>query len=486
MRPTEKDIEELLKKSHYLEVINGFATQLLEASKVDDILWSIAKHAIAKLGYVDCVVYLYDKEKNELQQRAAHGPKNPIDFDINNPIRLKVGEGIVGHVALTGKAEIISNTTIDKRYKVDDIERLSEITVPILSEGKVIGVIDSEHPEPDYFTDQDLQILTTIAAMASSKIVESQIQETLKNHKKELERRVEKQTFEIQSTLEKLQLSHDFIIKTNSDNERLLKELKDSISYAKTIQKAIFPSYSIIQRYFPEFFIYYQPKDIVAGDFYWFEKPISRTLPRNSESNTTNSRSNETLLFAVADCTGHGVPGAMISVMCHNALNRSVHEMGLTEPGEILNNTRKLILQEFRNSGQELKDGMDIGLCALRENYLEFAGANNSLWLIRDDELIEIKGDRQPVGNFITSNEFLTHSIEVQKGDIIYLFSDGYRDQFGGSSDRRYKTETFRQFILSIHALPMSEQKERLENEFIDWKGKLDQVDDVCVFALKI
>ncbi|PJA07397.1 MAG: hypothetical protein COX70_06785 [Flavobacteriales bacterium CG_4_10_14_0_2_um_filter_32_8] len=256
------------------------------------------------------------------------------------------------------------------------------------------------------------------------------------------------------------------------------KEILDSITYAKRIQSAILPPNKVVKEYLKESFIIYKPKDIVAGDFYWME------------------HKNGKILFAVADCTGHGVPGAMVSVVCNNALNRSVREHGLTDPGKILDKSREIVVQEFEKSDQEVQDGMDIALCSLsfesplegreRGVILQYAGAHNPLWIIRNGELLETKGDKQPIGKFENVVPFTTHTFELQENDIIYIFSDGYVDQFGGEKGKKFKTKSFRELLLEICSNPMEEQKILIEKAFDAWKGSNDQVDDVCVIGVRI
>lgn len=252
------------------------------------------------------------------------------------------------------------------------------------------------------------------------------------------------------------------------------KEITDSITYAKRIQGAILPSSKSIKENLPDSFVYYQPKDIVAGDFYWFEKH------------------NDKLLFAVADCTGHGVPGAMVSVICNNGLNRAVREYGLTKPSEILDKTREIILQEFSKSEDDVKDGMDIALCKLeqKDNHweLQFAGANNPLWLIKKDtqEIIEYKGDKQPIGRSDEIEKFTNHSIILEEGDSIYIFSDGYVDQFGGQKGKKLKKSNLKKIVQSFQKETMDKQGFILSTKFNEWKGKLEQVDDVCFVGVRI
>jgi len=253
------------------------------------------------------------------------------------------------------------------------------------------------------------------------------------------------------------------------------KEIVDSINYAKRIQTAILPPDSLILENFNNSFVLYKPKDIVAGDFYWFEKH------------------NNTLLLAAADCTGHGVPGAMVSVVCNNALNRSVWEFGLSDPGKILDKTREIVVQEFMKSDEDVKDGMDIALCSFeRKNDIsvtvKYAGAYNPLWIIRKGatKIEEVKGNKQPIGVFELSSPFLTHKIKLAKGDTIYMFTDGYSDQFGGEKGKKFKSGNFKALLLSIINQPMEKQVQILNDTLENWKGELEQIDDVCVIGVKI
>ena len=192
------------------------------------------------------------------------------------------------------------------------------------------------------------------------------------------------------------------------------------------------------------------------------------------------------VLFAAADCTGHGVPGAMVSVVCHNALNRSVREYNLSSPADILNKTREIVVGEFEKSESEVQDGMDISLCSLDGNKLEYAGAYNPLYIIRYNALIELKADRWPIGKSRNKGDFTLQHKEIKKGDMMYLFTDGYIDQFGGEEGKKLKKEKFKQILLSIHKLDVAEQKEKLKNEFATWRGEQEQVDDICIIGVMI
>lgn len=260
------------------------------------------------------------------------------------------------------------------------------------------------------------------------------------------------------------------------------REILDSINYAKRIQNAILPPKKLITKYLNNSFILFKPKDVVAGDFYWFE-----AYPKNEQNHDS------TLLFAVADCTGHGVPGAMVSVVCNNGLNRSVREYGLTDPGEILNKTREIVISEFEKSEDDVKDGMDIALVSInnidsKTKTLKYAGANNALWIIRQntDEIEEIKAQKQPIGKYDNATPFASHTTEVNQGDTIYLFSDGYSDQFGGENNKKYKSANFKKLLLSIQEHNMQKQLEIIDHTFEQWRGEHSQLDDVCVLGVRI
>ncbi len=246
------------------------------------------------------------------------------------------------------------------------------------------------------------------------------------------------------------------------------QEIVDSITYAQRIQNAILPPDNLIKENLPNSFVLYLPKDIVAGDFYWTEK------------------FDETVLFAVADCTGHGVPGAMVSVVCHNALNRAIREHNLIDPSDILDKTREIVIEQFRRSAENVKDGMDIALCVLKGRKLKFSGANNSLMVIRDGEIIEYKADRQPIGNFENATSFTQYEIDLREGDQLYIYSDGFADQFGGEAGKKLKSGAFKELLRLNSSLSIEEQKLALLQEFDNWKQSYDQVDDVCLFGVAI
>ena len=258
--------------------------------------------------------------------------------------------------------------------------------------------------------------------------------------------------------------------------EEKQKEIVDSITYAKRLQEAILPAQEMVNKHLPENFILYTPKDLVAGDFYWME--------------VINEGDKEITFIAAADSTGHGVPGAMVSVVCSNALNRAVLEFKLIQTGQILDKTRELVLETFSKSTTDVKDGMDISLLAvIRKNNeiveINWSGANNPLWFIENNEVKEVKANKQPIGKTDNPTPFTTHSIPYVKGTSFYLFTDGYADQFGGPKGKKFKYKQLEELLLELSTKEMSVQKETLNSKFEEWKSGIEQVDDVCVIGIK-
>lgn len=275
-------------------------------------------------------------------------------------------------------------------------------------------------------------------------------------------------------------------------------EILDSIKYAKRLQEAVLPPQKLVKEWLTNSFILYRPKDIVSGDFYWMETTQYKI----------EDKKHSIVLFAAADCTGHGVPGAMVSVICAGALNRAVNEFLLTDVGEILDKVSELVVESFQQSEEYIQDGMDIALCGLdiSRKILYASGANNPIWIVSKrsklDTLVsyrsfqekdsphlylhECKGTKKPVGLNNIKDGFKTKVIQLQAGDGIYVFSDGYADQFGGTNGKKFKYQNFRKLILENFEHDMSVQKQKMEATFEKWKGDLEQIDDVCVIGVKI
>ena len=251
------------------------------------------------------------------------------------------------------------------------------------------------------------------------------------------------------------------------------QEITDSIHYARRIQTALLPPATIIANYISDFFILFKPKAIVSGDFYWM------------------TEKNEKLIITAVDCTGHGVPGAFMSMLGVSYLTEIVNTMEKLQANEILNQLRQHVIESLRQRKGELetKDGMDMALCIIdyAGRSMEFAGANNPLYLTRNGEIIETKGDKMPIGIHLhDSRPFTNHEFNIESGDSVYIFSDGYADQFGGPEGKKLKYQSFKNLVSKNSHLPMQEQRKILDTAFEEWKGDLPQVDDVVVVGFKL
>ena len=252
------------------------------------------------------------------------------------------------------------------------------------------------------------------------------------------------------------------------------KDITDSIKYAERIQTAIFPPEKMWNEILPDSFVYFKPKDILSGDFYWIEQK------------------DDLIFIAVADCTGHGVPGALISIVNYNLLNKAVLEKELSDPADILNAVNNWLTISLHQTFQEstVRDGMDISLCVIdkKKHHLVFAGANNPLYIFTNKEFVQLSGDKFPVGAFVGESlqQFTSKTLQLQKGDSLYLFSDGYADQFGGPKGKKFKYKQLQLLLAEMQNKSMPEQREILEVTMSNWKGDLEQIDDILVVGIKI
>jgi phosphoserine phosphatase RsbU/P len=282
----------------------------------------------------------------------------------------------------------------------------------------------------------------------------------LESYYYELEAKVKERTLKIEKQKEEI--------------EEQKKHIMDSIYYARRIQNAILPSFSLIERHLKDYFILYLPKDIVSGDFYWMHE------------------ADGLFMMAAVDCTGHGVPGAFMSIVGFNQLNYAVNVKKARSAGSILDELNKGVITTLNENKSEtsIKDGMDMALCVFdfSAKKVEFAGANNPLVFIRDNQTIKYKGDRFPIGAFEGdgSQSFKNNEIDLIEGDCLYISSDGYADQFGGPENKKFMFRRFEELLLEIHSQPMELQKEILQNRLNEWRGKNDQVDDILVIGIKV
>lgn len=302
---------------------------------------------------------------------------------------------------------------------------------------------------------------------------------------------IERQKREIEEQQAKLVQQSSSLEETHRQLAKYNRNVLHSINYARRIQSAMLPEESDFQRLLADSFVYFQPRDIVSGDFYWFtetrHKPTDNQLAF-TDKECANQATSKTLVAAM-DCTGHGVPGAFMSMIGFNFLNEIEHK-GIVQPNEILNTLHLSVRRFLKQDETANKDGMDAAICLIdsRENILEFAGANNPLIYIQEGEVHVVKGDRSAVGGVDTdrNHRFVKHTISIEKETHVYLFSDGYQDQFGGAEGRKFMSKNLRALLLKIHTHPFQTQKQILDDTIKQWMGDAAQIDDILVMGFKV
>ncbi|MFC2104596.1 SpoIIE family protein phosphatase, partial [Bacteroidota bacterium] len=324
-----------------------------------------------------------------------------------------------------------------------------------------------------------LQEEKTKAVMAN---LEIQKDINIKLEKKVLERTseirkkneiLEQQKEEITSQRDHIEIQKQNVINQLDKIAKQKKEITDSINYAKRIQTAALPTDDYIKKVIDDYFILFKPRDIVSGDFYWIK------------------RINEYIIIIAADCTGHGVPGAFMSMLGISLLNEIIQKREVTQANQALNELRNQIKQSLGQTEDfgTTRDGMDIAFCALntKTKILQFSGAFNPLYFIRDNELNIIKGDNMPVGiHYKAENSFTNHEIQLKPNDIIYIFSDGYCDQLGGEKNKKFMSKRFRELLIENHKNSMFEQKKILNNTIEKWQDGCEQIDDILVIGVRM
>jgi serine phosphatase RsbU (regulator of sigma subunit) len=296
-----------------------------------------------------------------------------------------------------------------------------------------------------------------------------QMRHDLKEYGEGMEQLVEERTAEVVRQKEE-------ITEQNKKLEKLYKHVTDSIHYAKRIQNSILPPLSLIQKRLPETFVLYKPKDIVSGDFYWYEQL------------------GDDIIIASVDCTGHGVPGALMSMIGNNILNQAIIKYGAKNAAILLDELNQGVANALRigQDAQNAKDGMDISLCRInyKENILQFTGAYNPLYIIRKDELLEVKPDKFPIGYYVEDpdKKYTNNDFKIEEGDVFYLFTDGYADQFGGPNGKKFMYRQFKELLLRIYSMPIEMQRDILDTTIEDWKkaGGVDQLDDIQVIGVRL
>ena len=287
-----------------------------------------------------------------------------------------------------------------------------------------------------------------------------------------LEKKVKQRTVEIEQQKEEIEAINTSLMEQKGLMEKRNNDITSSINYARRIQDAVLPDLRAFKKSIPNCFVLYKPRDIVSGDFYWFAKK------------------DDQVILAAADCTGHGVPGAFMSILGDSYLNQIVNLQGITKADSILSRLHGQIRRALRQSSTENKDGMDISICVIdtEQKHVTFAGAKRPLLYIQNDTIFEIKGDKHSVGGYQTTaeNTYTSHQVNFDEPTAFYIFSDGYVDQFGGKDNRKFMIKKFKKLLLEVHKEPMVKQRQLLAQSFDDWKGENKQIDDVIVVGFQV
>jgi len=448
--------EEIEKSYNNTRLLSVIGQQITSSVNFNSIFKKLHEN-VSQLMNADCFgVRIYHPQLNEIEYRYEIEKGElypPISVSMDNDDNYSVW-------CVKNKKEIFINDNLNEYHKYTkkivvpsgDMPD-SLLFCPMTIGERIVGVITVQSFQKNAYIPLHIDILKTLGTYTAIALENASLVENLEEKVKERTTEVVKQK--------------EIIEETN-------KHITDSIKYAKRIQEAFLPGEASIKEHLKNAFVLYKPKDIVSGDFYWIERKGNK------------------ILFAVVDCTGHGVPGAFMSIIGFNGLNQLVNEYNYTRPSDILNHLNKRITDTLKQRVEDskIRDGMDVAICSidLDTNKLEFAGAFSPLFIVRNNEIIKIRGDKHPIGNFVGVQEFqfTNNELELFPEDRIYLFSDGFVDQFGGPSGKKLKYNYFRKMLLDNHRKPMHQQKEEIDTFFENWKGSFEQIDDVCMIGIEI
>ncbi len=451
-----KQKEEIEKSHENTRLLSEIGQHIISNINFNSIFGNLHEN-ISKLMNADCFgVRIYHAKTNEIEYKyeIENGELlEPLTISMDNEDNFSVW--CVKH-----RKEIFINDTLNEYQKYTnkivvpsgDMPN-SLLFCPMMIGERVVGVITVQSFGKDAYKPLHMNILKTLGTYTAIALENANLVENLED-------KVEERTKEV--------------VKQKEIIEETNKHITDSIKYAKRIQEAFLPSEETVTTLLKDAFILYKPKDIVSGDFYWIEKKGNK------------------ILFAVVDCTGHGVPGAFMSIIGFNGLNQIVNEYNYTKPSEILTHLNKNISDTLRQKVEDskIRDGMDIAICSidLENNTLEFAGAFSPLFIVREGAVIKTRGDKHPIGNFVgvEDYEFTNHHINLLPNDKIYIFSDGFVDQFGGPGGKKLKYNSFRKLLLDNYEKPMPSQKEAINTFFEEWRSGYEQIDDVCIIGVSI
>lgn len=471
-----------LKKADYKKAIDYYEKAIEMATKMNDNQ-NISNTAISlsniyqKIGQASTSYYYANyalKSAQEINYLSAIKESALILYhlyssrkDYKNALDYYI-VAVNANDSLTNSANEKEFRKIQQKYEIDKKEK----EILILSKDKKIAEKEAKN-----------QMLFTVFLLIGVGLLAIFSFYIFKNFRKERKAKLllASQKAEISEKNEELYTLNEEVTTQRDSLARQRKNTTDSIKYARRIQNAVLPSPGINKKYFPDSFIYNQPKDIVGGDFYWFHK----------ETKKCNSEEQEIIYFALADCTGHGIPGAFMSILCFNIIEMAMDENPGAGTDVLLTAISKMIDKKLRQQSEDEKinDGVDIALCSFnKSNYkMDYSGIRNPIVIIRNHELLEYKPEKKALTH-TDDNEILysRQSIRMQKGDTLFLFSDGFADQFNTENKKKFSLKKFKELLLEIVDLPDTKQAETLHSIFKSWKGDTEQIDDVMVIGIKI
>jgi serine phosphatase RsbU (regulator of sigma subunit) len=424
---------------HLLDRLVAVCEELSHARDMDMVM-AVVRRAARELTGADGATFVL----------LDHGPEGLLchyaDEDAISPLwkgsRFPVHSCISGWSMLHKATVVIPDIYADARIPVDLYEPtfVRSLVMAPIRKNDPLGAVGTYWRESRTPTEQEVRILEALTDITATTI------ELVRVHQ-ELERRVAERTAALESNL---------------------REQHANIAWARRVQQAMLPGQTKMQELLPDHFCIYRPRDFVSGDFYWLARRADKVM------------------FAVADCTGHGVTGALLAAMCSNQLDRVVNEFGFTEPGMILDMTRELV-QERLASSAHMTEGMDISLCTIDPaGTVAWSGANSDLFIVAGGTVNELRAHRQPIGRSECASRFPTHCLNLRPGDTIYLMTDGLVDQFGGEKGKKFLSRRLRELLLDVDHLPMAQRRARIEEAFDAWKGQLPQVDDMTIVGIQM
>ncbi len=457
---------ELTEKSRILTELNRASLSLIGEINLQKLLHKLMRIMIDNANAANAFIIL-EGENGPSIEAEGHGGRYETKFESQDITDFSpVCPAIVEYCRTTKETVVLGDAANEGVFSAHPYIRKngcrSILCAPLVYQGILFGLLYLDNPEKTHaFNVHNLELFRLLSAPAAIAIQNAKLYA-------ELERKVEERTREVNEQKAEITRQRDLIKQKNDD-------IIASIQYARRIQDAFLPKNHEIKNAFPQSFVYYKPKDVVSGDFYWFSQRLSKVI------------------IAAADCTGHGIPGAFMTVMANTLLRQIVELEGLFKPEEILLQlhirVRVALQQENPQEGGN-KDGLDMALCQIdiHRKKMLFAGANRPLVLIRGGEVVEFKPDRHGVGGvqYEQSREFTCHSIDLLEGDVIYLFSDGYPDQIGEEINKRFLSRRFYTLLQEIHHYELDRQRLLLDAEFRRWRGDVEQTDDILVIGLKI